>query len=303
MKKHWKAGSVILVLVFAIAVFSISVASKDDKPISNASPEIAQARQRRVPKALRKKIRNNPELREKLIRQFRSEKTQENAPKPSDDGIRPLQKPVDRPAKMEETLVPDRQNQNDNEADYYKVIVAQNLFRPLGSGAEKKGPSFGLLGTVIAKSEGEVDRALIMNYQSNRSAYVAEGEKIGEATVEEIESRSVKLLHKGEMVNFSIQSVQFIGAKGGGGGRGGPSIGRSAPATRRSGGRNREQQARMKAERMKRGSREKMAAQFREKMEYMKKEGYSPEEIKKVAIEFKESMGKRGGTDRNLRAK
>lgn len=300
MKKYWKIGMIILILASAITIFSISMARKDDKPTPRVSPQIAQRRPRRIPplfqQAMKEEgispedLKDNPELQKKIkekVEELRVERRRKAKPGPAKEE-------APKPAKpSKKTEVVPKERQKINEEDYYKVIVEKNLFRPLGSGAEKKGPVFRLLGTIIAKTKGEVDMALIMDYQRHRSDYVAEGEKIGNAIVKKIELRRVALFHEGEMKNFGIQSVQFIGAKGEGGGRGSPSIGSSAPATRRSSGPNKAQQARMKAEMMKGDRREKIA-QFREKIEIMKKQGRSEEEIKEVITDFKERMGERG---------
>jgi len=239
MKKYWKIGSAILLFLFVIAVFSIfyigqntTTADKNQKSTSDTNPQIAQRRMRRLSPVFQEimkeeginpeDLRNNPELRKKLrekVNERRSEIPNQAPPKPLDNNVKPVKKEV---AKIDKKAGED--------SDYYKVIIEKNLFRPLGSGAEQKGPSFALLGTVIAKTKGDVDRALIMNYQRNQSVYVAEGEKIGDARVEKIEPRHVTLFHEGEMKDFYIQEVAFIGSQGRGGGRrGGPSGRGAAP--------------------------------------------------------------------------
>jgi len=83
MKKQWKIGMTILILAIAIAIlstllkggFSTTIAGKDDKPISNASPETTKSRPQRIPAFIRKMmeeegmnsqdLRNNPELRKR----------------------------------------------------------------------------------------------------------------------------------------------------------------------------------------------------------------------------------------------
>ena len=274
MKKYWKVGSVILILAFAIAIFSISMASKD-KSISNASPEIAQRRPGRA-QSFRKMmkeegispedLKDNPELQKTIrekARKLREERLGDAEPRQSKDKS---PKPTKSP---ETTEVVTTKRKEKNEEDYYKLIVEKNLFRPLGSGAEKKGPVFGLLGTVIAKSEGEVNKALIMDYRRNQSVYVAEGEKIGDATVEKIESRHVVLLHEGEMKDFHLQGMQFIGAKGGGGRRDSRGEGPS-PSMKGGTGSGKMQQIRMEA--MKKREIEEMKRRSKEEINKMREE-------------------------------
>ena len=75
--------------------------------------------------------------------------------------------------------------------DAYKVIVTNNLFRPLGWTEKKSGPSYRLIGTAI-RDDGN-GKALILDENTKQTYYVAVGDKIGNATVEKITSKNVAL--------------------------------------------------------------------------------------------------------------
>ena len=92
--------------------------------------------------------------------------------------------------------------------DYYQVIVTNNLFRPLGWKEKKSGPSYTLLGTVIARNRGD-SKALIKN--TKQTYYVAVGDKIGNATVEKIVSKKV-VLHQpnGGSLELKLGPLAFL---------------------------------------------------------------------------------------------
>jgi hypothetical protein len=123
--------------------------------------------------------------------------------------------------------------------EYYKSIVDNNLFKPLGwKGDEKGGPAFRLVGTVIAR--GRAPKALIFEFAKNTTHYVAMGDKIGNATVKSIDEKSVTIDQNGEELKLNImQESPFLGGSSGGGGGGGggrPQATGSTPPTPRKGG-------------------------------------------------------------------
>ena len=100
--------------------------------------------------------------------------------------------------------------------EYYKVIVDNNLFRPLGWRPKNNKPRYALIGTWIA-SNGMMAKALILEQLSNQTYYVSIGEKVGEARVESIKSDQVSLLTlSGDIKMIKSKSMQFLsgGEKG-----------------------------------------------------------------------------------------
>ena len=82
-------------------------------------------------------------------------------------------------------------------ADFYQVIITNNLFRPLGWTKPKPMPPFELIATVM-KANSRLHKALIRNTRNRKLYYVTVGELAGEAIVEKIETHSVTLNHVGE---------------------------------------------------------------------------------------------------------
>jgi len=93
--------------------------------------------------------------------------------------------------------------------DAYKVIVTNNLFRPLGWTEKKSGPSYRLIGTVIIDDGNS--KALILDENTKQTYYVAMGDKIGNATVETITSKNVALRQPNSgLLELNLGPMQFL---------------------------------------------------------------------------------------------
>ena len=97
--------------------------------------------------------------------------------------------------------------------EYYKVIVDNNLFRPLGWRPPNNKPRYTLIGTWIS-SNAVTAKALILEQRSNQTYYVSIGEKVGEATVEGIKSNQVSLDLSGDIKMIKSESMQFLSGGG-----------------------------------------------------------------------------------------
>jgi len=97
--------------------------------------------------------------------------------------------------------------------EYYKVIVDNNLFRPLGWRPPNNKPRYTLIGTWIS-SNSMIAKALILEQRSNQTYYVSIGEKVGEATVEGIKSNQVSLDLSGDIKMIKSESMQFLSGGG-----------------------------------------------------------------------------------------
>ena len=93
--------------------------------------------------------------------------------------------------------------------DFYRVIVENNLFRPLGWKKPKQAPEYVLIATLI-ESRGETAKALLREQKSNRVFYVRTGEKVGRATIENIEATQVILNISGKNLTLKLPSIQFL---------------------------------------------------------------------------------------------
>lgn len=221
---------------------------------------------------MQKKVMDNPEIREEFQKRVAENRKSEEAPQGKSED------------KQRGPKGNKRQGKGGGGVDeYYKSIVDNNLFKPLGwKGDEKRGPAFRLVGTVIAK--GKAPRALIFEFAKNTTHYVAMGDKIGNATVKSIDEKSVMLNQDGEELKLNImQESPFLGSSGGGGGGGGrPQVGGSPPSPPKNvrGGSSRGENMSLK-------EREKLKEQF---------QNMSPEEKEKFKQKMMEDQkGERGG--------
>ncbi len=115
-------------------------------------------------------------------------------------------------AQDEDNKKPSNDNQN-----FYRVIVENNLFRALGWRKPKRESDYVLIGTLIEQN-GKVAKAFVMEQRSSRYYSVSVGEKIGKSTVEKIEANQISLNTAGKTVTLKTDSVQFLSSSGGKGG-------------------------------------------------------------------------------------
>ena len=119
-----------------------------------------------------------------------------------------------------------RSTGSDN-SDFYKVIIDNNIFRPLGWRPPNREPQYTLIGTAINPNGTRVE-AFISEERSNNFYIVSVGEKVGDAVVQEIQQKKVTLDKNGEMITLRKGNMQFL--KSGGSRRSSPS--RSASTNR-----------------------------------------------------------------------
>ena len=97
--------------------------------------------------------------------------------------------------------------------DFYRVIVENNLFRPLGWRKPNRDPEYALIATWIG-TQGPVSKALVMERKSNQLYYVARGEKVGDAIVENIAANEVSLKASDDIVTLKAEAMQFLSGSG-----------------------------------------------------------------------------------------
>ena len=93
--------------------------------------------------------------------------------------------------------------------DFYRVIIENNLFRPLGWQRPNRDPEYALIATWIGTQE-PVAKALVMERKSSQLYYVAKGEKIGDAVVENIAANQVNLKASDNIVTLKAETMQFL---------------------------------------------------------------------------------------------
>ena len=173
-----------------------------------------------------------------------------------------------------------RTRQRPSQTNFYKVIVDNNLFRPLGYRPPKRGPAFQLIATLIDRETDE-SKALIQNNTNRQIHYVRVGEEFAGAKVEKIESFKVTLFHNGKSQELNIPRGGLIG-KGGGGGPSRPQMNQPSPNPR-------ENNAKARSERTK-SSKDKSA-----KKSEKEKRKLTEEEISKLKEEATRRARQGGG--------
>ncbi len=93
-------------------------------------------------------------------------------------------------------------------AEFYQVIIDNNIFRPLGWQPPKEEPEYTLLGTAIA-SNGTDTKAFIVERRSGQLHIVQVDEQIGDARVKVIKAKRVilqagdkEIILEGEQLRF-----------------------------------------------------------------------------------------------------
>lgn len=151
-------------------------------------------------------------------------KTEFIATKPEMDSIK---KPKVDPAKMQammkmkEQAAPTsqrnrvREGQNrgridfgENEA-FYKVIIDNNLFRPLGWTPPNNEPAYSLIGTAVG-ADGAISQATLLEKRSNRYYFVTIGSKLGDLTVKDIQAKQVTLEGAEKPITLKAGALQFL---------------------------------------------------------------------------------------------
>ena len=115
--------------------------------------------------------------------------------------------------------------------DFYRVIIENNLFRPLGWQRPNRDPEYALVATWIG-TRGTVAKALVMERKSSQLYYVAQGEKVGDAIVENIAANQVSLKASDDIVTLKAESMQFLSGSGRSGGKSGEGGGSAASEER-----------------------------------------------------------------------
>ena len=101
----------------------------------------------------------------------------------------------------------------DSVGDFYRVIIENNLFRPLGWRKPNREPEYALVATWIG-TKGTVAKALVMERKSSQLYYVARGEKVGDAIVQNIAANQVSLKASDDIVTLKAESMEFLSGSG-----------------------------------------------------------------------------------------
>lgn len=98
-------------------------------------------------------------------------------------------------------------------ADFYRTIIDNNIFRPLGWRPPNKEPEYKFIGTSVEKN-GAKSEAYVREQRSNKFYMVTIGDKVGDAVVKEISEKEIILDKDGETITLRGGNMQFLKASG-----------------------------------------------------------------------------------------
>ena len=180
---------------------------------------------------------------------------------------------------------------------FYKTIIDNNLFRPLGWTPPNNEPEYNLVGTAV-DSNGVISQATLLERRSNRYHFVTVGTELDGMIVKEIQAKKVIMDKVGETVTLNTGSLQLLATKRGneGGGRGEGSSERAGNNNNRQ---NQTNQASAERRRQtERGGQD--AAQQARRREMMERfRNASGEERRELIMQFR----RRGGGDSGRRGR
>ena len=104
--------------------------------------------------------------------------------------------------------------------DFYKVIIDNNIFRPLGWRPPNKEPEYSYIGTTVNENAAKSE-AYVHERRSNKFYMVTIGDNVGDAVVKEITEKEIILDKNGETITLRGGNSPFISTSGSN--RGGPS--------------------------------------------------------------------------------
>ncbi len=182
------------------------------------------------------------------------------------------------------------QNKEPNgNADFYRVIVENNLFRPLGWQKPNSEPQYTLIATLI-EPERNTARALLMDRKSNQSYYVAIGEKVRDAIVKDIKSNQVILYKVGDIMTIRAEWSPFLSSSSTNGG-GAPTLNRGNRSNQNSENRDSKQLNSMEMKRRFQNAsseeRKRIMEQYRKTQENQKQEKVKAKAMDKAKVKDK----------------
>ena len=98
-------------------------------------------------------------------------------------------------------------------AAFYKTIIDNNLFRPLGWTPPNNEPSYGLVGTKVVDPNEGISQATLLERRSNRYHFVTIGTELDGMTVKDIQGKQVVLDKAGETVTLKTGGFQPLTGK------------------------------------------------------------------------------------------
>ncbi len=92
-------------------------------------------------------------------------------------------------------------SESKDNSDYYKVIVDNSIFRPLGWRPPKQEPEYAYGGS-WTDEEGKLSKAYVLERRSGKLYTAMIGDKVGDAVVKEIQEKQIILDKNGESITL-----------------------------------------------------------------------------------------------------
>ena len=112
--------------------------------------------------------------------------------------------------------IPQRQEENSSRTEqdgtvgaFYRTIIENNIFHPLGWIPPVPPPVYRLLGTVIA-TDGTDGHAILQEIASERLYFLTVGDKVDDATVTKIHATTVKLEKDRKIYTLKLGPLRFL---------------------------------------------------------------------------------------------
>ena len=97
------------------------------------------------------------------------------------------------------------------DAPFYRTILENNLFAPLGTLSVSEPPIYRLIATLLSSEPGRGDRAILEDTRTQHTYTRRLGEKIGESTLVDIQSKQITVETAGEQTTLTLTPHLWLG--------------------------------------------------------------------------------------------
>lgn len=108
---------------------------------------------------------------------------------------------------------PSNREESKENTDFYRTIVDNNIFRPLGWRPPNKEPEYSFISTHVGVN-GAKSKAQIHERRSNKSYFATIGDKVGDAVVKDIKEKEIILDKDGEDITLRREKMVFLNSRG-----------------------------------------------------------------------------------------
>ena len=97
------------------------------------------------------------------------------------------------------------------DTEFYRTLIDNNLFRPLGWTPERPQDPYRLLGTLIPTDENAAPQAILQNTATGTTHTVTEGSTLDAATtLRDIQPKQVTLEKDGELITLNLNTATWL---------------------------------------------------------------------------------------------